>query len=251
MWTRAELKDKAKITLKGVFWIAVVAILIYGLLAGGRKDNFSLNIINQGRNQVNTIRLPMGLTLRHNIYNKIIHYPLSFIITVIGSFGFLIALLWNFFIADPLGVGISRLFLQMKYEKEEFHIKTMFSVFKDNNYINIAKSIFMTNLTIFLWTLLFIIPGVIKGYQYYFVSWILAEYPDMDYKTAMTYSKDLTDGQKIDIVILELSFFGWFILGSIPFGLGIPLVATYKKATVNELYQVLKINKSPSPSFAN
>ena len=243
MWTRRELKERAKFTLKGVFWIAVVSILIYGLLAGGYSENFSLNIMNQGRNQIPNNSFPIDPTQKYDIYSRIISYPLSLIIAIVGSIGVIIGILWNLFIAGPIGVGISRLFLQMKYEKENFHIKTMFSVFKDSHYMNIVKSTFMTNLIIFLWTLLFIIPGIVKGYQYYFVPWILAEHPDMDYKTAMSYSKSLTDGQKFDIFILELSFIGWFLLGSIPFGLGIPLVSTYQKATVNELYQVLKTNK--------
>lgn len=244
MWNRAELKARAKTTLKGVFWIAVLAVVIYALLTGNTGGNYTANMINQGRNQMPNNNFPVDPSVKFDFFTRIAAYPLALILSIIGAFGALIALLWSLFVAGPLSVGISRLFLQMKYEKEKFNIKTMFSIFSDSNYMNIVKSVFMTKLIIFLWTLLFIIPGIIKGYQYHFVPWILAEYPDMDYKTAMAYSKSLTDGQKFQIFILELSFLGWLILGSLLFGLGIPLVSTYEMATTNELYQVLKGNQN-------
>lgn len=86
-----------------------------------------------------------------------------------------------------------------------------FTLFKEN-VINIFSVIFITGLLISLWTLLFIIPGIIKMYQWFFVPIILAENPEMTGSEARKISTKMTEGIKLDIAIAQISFFGWFIL---------------------------------------
>jgi uncharacterized membrane protein len=72
------------------------------------------------------------------------------------------------------------------------------------------------------------------------VSYIMADHPDMHYKDAFALSTEMTDGHKMNIFVLELSFIGWYLLSALTLGLATPLVSTYRKATITELYEVLK-----------
>ena len=95
---------------------------------------------------------------------------------------------------------------------------------------------------LFLWTLLLIIPGIIKMYEYRFVPYILAENPDLNHNRVLDLSREMTAGEKMNIFILDLSFLGWFILGALFFGIGILFVQPYYDSVNAELYYKLKKN---------
>lgn len=100
---------------------------------------------------------------------------------------------------------------------------------------------FMKDLFIFLWTLLFIIPGIIKRYEYMMIPYLLAENPDMSRQDAFAESKRMMDGNKMDAFLLDLSFIGWFILGAITFNIVNILYTTpYMELAHAELYHTLK-----------
>lgn len=71
---------------------------------------------------------------------------------------------------------------------------------------------FFRALFTFLWSLLFIIPGIIAAYRYYMTPFILAENPQMTAREAITESKELMKGNKWRLFCLELSFIGWELL---------------------------------------
>src|SRR5699024_7626307 len=118
-------------------------------------------------------------------------------------------------------------------------VGALFSTFNSDEYMPIVKTQFMKNVYIFLWTLLFIIPGIIKSYEYRFVPYILAENPHLPTGEVLAISKDLTDGRKMEIFILDLSFIGWDILGLFFFGIGTFFVDPYVETTNARLYEVL------------
>ncbi|WP_294561371.1 DUF975 family protein [uncultured Traorella sp.] len=88
----------------------------------------------------------------------------------------------------------------------------------------------------FLWTLLFIIPGIYKSYQYFMIPYILAENPNMDSSEVFEMTKMLTQGVKLDIFVLQISFLPWYLLGIITCGLAIFYVTPYQEATLCEAY---------------
>ena len=101
---------------------------------------------------------------------------------------------------------------------------------------------FTTQLFVGLWTLLFIIPGVIKQLAWSQVPYILAENPGMTGKRAREISERMTDGKKWEIFVLELSFIGWILLGALACGVGTFFVMPYVDATYAELYAKLRQN---------
>ena len=75
---------------------------------------------------------------------------------------------------------------------------------------------FLTGLYIVLWTLLFIIPGIIKSFSYAMAPYILAEHPEMAASEAITESRHMMDGNKWRLFCLDFSFIGWNLLCSLP-----------------------------------
>ena len=99
----------------------------------------------------------------------------------------------------------------------------------------------MTELFIWLWSLLFVIPGIIKEYEYRLVPYIVSENPTISYKDAQAESKKLMKGNKWKTFILDLSFIGWDILSAFTLGmLEIFFVGPYKASTEAALYETLK-----------
>lgn len=100
----------------------------------------------------------------------------------------------------------------------------------------------VTEIIILLWTLLLIIPGIIKTYEYYFVNHIIHDNPDLDHKQARDLSKRMTYGFKSDLFILDLSFFFWYLLVAVTFGIATVYVAPYINCTKAMCYENLKHN---------
>lgn len=84
----------------------------------------------------------------------------------------------------------------------------------------------------FLWSLLFVIPGIVKAYSYALTPYILAKYPEVQAKEALKVSMKIMDGKKAELFVLQLSFIGWAMLAGITFGLlGIFFVIPYMAIT--------------------
>ena len=84
---------------------------------------------------------------------------------------------------------------------------------------------------IFLWSLLFVIPGIIKTYSYYAAPYIMADNPGMGANEAITKSKELMNGHKLDLFVLQLSFILWYFLCGVTFGIAAIYVIPYVETT--------------------
>lgn len=208
MWDRTILKSNAKIALSGRYWVAFAVSLVASLLGGG----YSLFTANY--------KVDFSMVESHAG-------------VVIPSFGGL----FTAFVSMPILIGVCRFFLHNHFGVTEFG--TVFSGFQ-LNYLNGVGAMFLTYLFTFLWTLLLVIPGIIKGLQYSMVPFLLADNPSLPGSRAREISRMMTNGEKWNILILELSFLGWFLLGMICLGVGILFVIPYFNATMTELYIYLR-----------
>ena len=95
-------------------------------------------------------------------------------------------------------------------------------------------------LWVFLWSLLFFIPGIVKAYSYSMMFFIMSENPEISVRKAMKISKELTRGYKGELFALNLSFLGWTILASITGGIGFIWLVPYMLMTHTNAYQYLK-----------
>ena len=110
-----------------------------------------------------------------------------------------------------------------------------------------GKALWLSIITGFftmLWSYLFCIPGIIKGYSYSLAPYILAENPTMTARQALNESKRITNGAKKDLFVMDLSFIGWMLLGSITCGIALIYVFPYMQAAKANAYLAIKANNS-------
>lgn len=126
----------------------------------------------------------------------------------LGFFRQLLSLTAIVLISGPLNVGLAYSFTELS-RGTELKVNKLFYGFKF-----FGKSIAMgilTNIFVFLWSLLFIVPGIIKLFAYKMAPYILADNPDMTGLDSISESKNLMDEHKVELFLLHLSFIGWYI----------------------------------------
>lgn len=106
------------------------------------------------------------------------------------------------------------------------------------------KSVFVTMLLkyvyITLWSMLLIIPGVVKSYSYAMTEFILEDNPELTENKAIEESMRIMQGKKLDLFLLDLSFIGWILLSALTFFVGMLWVAPYMNAARAAFYEDLK-----------
>ena len=102
------------------------------------------------------------------------------------------------------------------------------------------KALFFVGLFSFLWGLLFIIPGIIKSYSYSQTMMIVAENKGIGALDAINRSKEMMEGHKADLFILELSFIGWGILTILTLGIVGIWAIPYMETTLVNFYNEIK-----------
>lgn len=218
MWTRRDLKSKAKAVLRKVYWKALLVSIVMAIA------------MSNGSNSV---------TEKNNGNGDFISIKPEFL--VFGVLGLIVlGIIVRIIFTYPIEVGGRRYFV--KSAKNEDNSKCFRFAYQSENIIDIFKGMIRRDVQIFLWFLLFIIPGIIKIYAYRFVPYILAENPQISSARAIELSTRMTGGHKFDIFILDLSFLGWYLLGVIALGIGTFFVNPYVFATDAELYLKLRDN---------
>ena len=243
MWSRESIKDYAKEFLKTYYWKAFLVCLIVFILGGYSIGGFEVNSNLPPQNSMSenllSIDIPIQLdnSLDTYLIRKIFNNPIFYvsILQLIVFFGLI--LLIAIFFTSILNVGKVKFFL--KAFEGDVQIKYLFSGFTKKDYWLNFKTIFLTDIYILLWSLLLLIPGIIKSYEYRFVPYILAESPDLTANEIISKSRQMTKGHKWDIFVLDLSFIGWELLAILLFGIGIIFVNPYKESTYARLYNIL------------
>lgn len=245
-WTRIDLKMRAKETFKKNYWAAVVVSMIVILVTAGggagngrrtyttvqdtyeeivERDYFDYGISREAEEFIDSLDAPAA-------------WGLNLLITAFAIIVGLVIVLFKTLIGNVLQVGGCKFYIENLYSNPK--IGRVAYGFTSGYYLNIVKVMFLRGFFIFLWSLLFVIPGIIKAYEYYMVPYLLAEYPDMTWKEASQRSRDMMYGNKMETFILELSFLPWHLLSGITGGIvGLFYVNPYVDATMVELYDTL------------
>ena len=145
--------------------------------------------------------------------------------------------------ALPIYIGEAKLFMKLHIE-EQTDLKVVFDGFNQKYYLNNVLVLVLRAIFIFLWTLLLIIPGIIKRYSYAMVPFILADdsIDDNDRNNAITKSRELMNGHKFELFVIDITFIGWFILSVLTFGILFVLyVQPYYIQTRAIFYSKLKV----------
>ena len=229
MWSRKDLKTRGKNLVYGNYWYMVLVSFIMLFLGGaGSGSSSSSNTARNsasGDSSLSSIDWAMLATIIGIVIVVMI------VAIVIGS-------LIKIFLCDPLLVGCQRFILNAREGKRQF--SDVASIFNDN-FMNVVKIMFFRYLKTFLWSLLFIVPGIIKSYEYRMIPYILSENPNIDKDRAFELTKAMTNGEKWNIFVYDLSFILWSLGTLFTCGLlGIFWVNPYVNATNAELYMELR-----------
>ena len=220
MWNRAELKMRGNMAFKKNYVSAVVVALLMGIF-GTVSGESSARRVSENSD-----------IYRGNLFNVgMITGLLAGIATVV----ILIVLVAKVFVGNLLKMGGYRFFILNQTAQPG--IGTLLDGFRSGHYVNIVLTMFLRDLFTALWSLLLVVPGIVKHYEYLMVPYIIAENPAMDYKEAFQISKQMMDGEKMEAFIMDLSFLGWYLLSAVTCGLlAIFYVNPYVQASFAEMY---------------
>lgn len=274
MWTRKQIKEKAKKAFQLNYWKCVLCGLIFAIIVGGASgaggaasggsSTFSsLMYNNQHREETETVEEvevegidensdPVTVTVVTSDDNgneidvnetdvafgiaifSIVALTVFAIVLVASAVGIAIDVL----LINPVEFGCRNFFRRNLDEPAKLSSLTFAF---DKNYKNAVKTAFFKDLFIWLWSLLFVIPGIIKAYEYRLVPYIFAENPDMKYSDILAESSKLMKGNKWKTFVLDLSFIGWELLSLCTCGLlSVFYVDPYKLQTDAALYEAIK-----------
>lgn len=229
MWTRKELKDRAKASFKANYWLCVVIALIMTALTAATNE------VSTSGSDVDAMSLIGQLSDASGVSVN----SLVAMFAGVGAVAIIISSLITVFIKNPLFVGATRFFVVNAGEKA--NLNELIYSFKDGRFVKTAVTVFLKDLFIALWSCLLVVPGIIAHYSYYMVEYIMADDPTLSYMAAIKKSKEMMKGQKWNTFVLELSFIGWEILNAITCGIvGVFYVQPYLESTKAELYLALK-----------
>lgn len=154
----------------------------------------------------------------------------------------IIALVLKIFVYNPLAVGAYR-FFRLNIEDNN----TSLAVVKEGfgEYGRVFLTLFLRDLFLWLWFMLFFIPGIIKCYSYRLVPYIIKDNPELSATEVITKSREMMNGYKGKAFLLDLSFIGWFLLTGLTCGiLGVFFTNPYYYNTGAALYADIKKNSN-------
>ncbi|MBO5186993.1 MAG: DUF975 family protein [Prevotella sp.] len=137
------------------------------------------------------------------------------------------------FVSLPLSWGLSCFFLSISRD-EEVTNGNLFDGFKE--YGRIFITMLLQGIYTVLWTLLLIVPGIIKSFSYAMTPFVLKDNPGMSGNAAIEESMRIMDGKKMDLFMLYLSFIGWAILACLTLGIGFLFLIPYMETTLAHFY---------------
>jgi uncharacterized membrane protein len=233
IFNRKQYKEVAKMQLQGRWSTLILSILIsYAIffvfyMAG--YIPFVIKLFSQTRAELdNTVR--SFDTFSNNI------------VVFFKTFGWLILFMFaSMLILTICKIAVYRVGIVMSHTRDKVSLSEYINGF--NLWAHGILGDLWGSLWIFLWSLLLIVPGIIKAYSYSQMLFIMAEYPSIGPVRAMRLSKKITKGHKWDLFVMELSFLGWMILCVyMTFDIGLLWLYPYMLMSFTNAYHAMKKN---------
>lgn len=215
LYDRAALKNAAKRDLATCYWKAVLVCFIYAAINGALSQTTSIST----------------------------GWDISQIMISIGKASAVALLIYG-----PLQYGLFACFTDI-LRKGECNVETLFSGFK--RYGSTLLLGLLEHVFVFLWSLLFVVPGIIKTIAYSMSFYIQRDNPDMTANECLQASIRLTNGHKMDIFMLYLSFIGWFALCILTVGIGFVFLRPYLVMSKSRMYDFLILNYNEANGSTN
>ncbi|MFE5317936.1 DUF975 family protein [Paenibacillus sp. NPDC056579] len=241
MWTRKELKDRAKQVLRTSYWKAFLVGLLLTFVSGGLPNcSYQGGGSSSGsHNETGGISGSFGgLGELFNGEMNVIIWSVLIVFFIIMGLVIVATIAFGIFLGFPLLVGARQYYKQAA--QDDVNMNYLGYAFVRGRYMAIVKGMLWMTLLNFLWFLLLIIPGFVKRYAYSMVPYILADHPGIGTKRAVELSNQMTRGHKWNMFVLDLSFIGWYLLGILALIVGVLFVMPYVYSTHAELYLAIR-----------
>ena len=179
------------------------------------------------------IKGKLGILIAVTLIIGAITAAASFLSSLIPGVGMIVSLI----VTPAFALSTVRIYL-MVVRGGTPEIKDAFNGFDD--FFSAFKVTLLVGLYTFLWSLLFIVPGIIKGYSYSMALYVLADNKGKSARECIAESKAMMEGHKMELFVLDLSFIGWYLLCSLTCGLAFLYVAPLLNATHANVYETIK-----------
>jgi len=225
MWTSQQLKERGRNAFKRNYWPSVGAGLLLMILTAG-------SAAVTGRQT--------GSAEFTSTFNNLTPNEQAIVATAImGTLSviFIVSILLRIFVFNPLQVGCYQ-FFKRNLDDPNTPFGTVTEGFGD--YGRTFLTLFLRDLFIALWSILLIVPGIMKAYSYRMVPFIIKDRPELSTMEVLAESSRMMQGNRWNTFMLDLSFIGWFLLGAVTMNLGnIFWAQPYHASTNAALYQEL------------
>lgn len=202
---RIRIKENGKLHYQNNKWQNVLVILINTLIVGGVQVVVNLSGDNW----------------------------------VLALFMSLVSIAVSLLVVNVITMGTMTWF-HRAIKTEGLNMEEMFWPFKEDYGGNVLM-MFLISLYTALWSMLFVVPGIVKGYSYSLAMYIKSENPNIPASKAIELSTRMTNGHKMDLFVLDMSFIGWAILSAFTLNiLGILYVIPYQYASKAFAYEEIK-----------
>lgn len=224
----SDYRRIARESLTGNYWQSVLAAFIAAIF-GALMISGSVNI-------------DIGLDTLQQYFEEVPRITTLFA-ALVGSFSGTLSLV-TFILGGVIQLGYAQYLLKQQNRKER-QINDLFSQF--DRFGQGFLQHFLRSLYIFLWALLFVIPGIVKAYSYAMTPFIMAENPQMSANEAINASRIMMDGHKWELFCLDFSFIGWNLLNALTLGIGSLFLNPYTNAAYAAFYR--RITYQPEPEI--
>ena len=253
---RALIKTQSKQLIKGRILVLFVITLIVTTLAGGAGRFISAAQNYGDLDSVKSLQRYSQRAPKINDFDELEDYLDDFddylenneqpkkhvagktLVNLLQRLAFIAGIIFS-----PLSILLCGVYLMLirgnaleLYDEFEYVFKNAF----DKNYFNKLLLCVLKQLFTFLWSLLFVIPGVIYAYKVYFAEYIQADYPELTWKDCLVLSKKMTSGHKGELFVFDLSYIPWFLLVGVSFGIASIYVTPYYLTAKTLYYENFK-----------
>ena len=232
MKSNSQFKNEALAALRGNWTKAVLVTLVYFLLAAVVAGPMSYQSAKlQAYTQENATTVAKAASLIQDPAYQLIQRRVT------GATG--MTLLVEILILMPFAVGYANAMRRLLFSGENELLANTFYIAFENYWHKVWGMLWM-QILIFLWSLLLVIPGIIKSFSYAMTPFILDEFPELSASEAIHRSRLMMRGHKFDLFWLWLSFIGWGILCMFTFGIGLLWLIPYMETSMAAFYREVK-----------
>lgn len=213
MRSNTEYKNEALSILKGKWGVSVLAVIVYVVISLLAFVPYEVKVFTMD---------PTDLKAAAGLARWL-------------GLGLIVA----FLVLGPLLVGLVNAFKRLLLAGDD---RVVYNEFKIGfgNWLHHVWGYLLKNILVALWSLLFIIPGIVKSLAYSMTNYILVDHPELSVNRAIDLSQEMMRGHKYDLFYLYLGFAGWFILSIITLGLGFFWLVPYAQVAQASFYQDVK-----------